>query len=154
MRDWKYVAFLTLVSWAAFAAGAEAGRKEAFVDYYITASTLINTLNGVAADLERMDLQSGDFPDDVAGDIKSRLAKVREGFDSVLTYDDRTNEINEGYILYIDKMLLSLMMAQEYRDQGGAERRERLGRILTESSALRAELNHKVQRDKKAYGID
>lgn len=154
MRDWKYLAFLTLVSWAAFVAGAEAGGKEAFVDYYATASTLINTLNGVAADLERMDLQSGDFPDDVAGDIKSRLAKVREGFDSVLTYDDRTNEINEGYILYIDKMLLSLMTAQEYRDRGGAERRERLGRILTESSELRAELNRKVQRDKKAYGIN
>ena len=69
MRDWKYLAFLTLVSWAAFVAGAEAGGKEAFVDYYATASTLINALNGVAADLERMDLQSGDFPDDVAGVI-------------------------------------------------------------------------------------
>jgi hypothetical protein len=154
MRAWKYLAFLTLLSWAGFAPAAEAGGKEAFVDYYATASSLINNLNSIAADLERMNLQSGDFSDDVAQDIKSRLAKAREGFDSVLTYDDHTNEINEGYILYIDKMLLALMTAQEYRDQDGAERRERLVKILAESSELRAGLNHKVQRDKKTFGVD
>jgi hypothetical protein len=139
---------------AALCTGAEAGGKEAFVDYYATASTLISTLNGVAADLERMNLQSGDFPDDVARDMKSRLVKMREGFDSILTYDDRTNDINEGYILYVDKMLLALMVAQEYRDEGGAERRENLTKLLAESAELRAELNRKVQRDKKTYGID
>ena len=145
---------VVLFSWAAFAPAAGAGAKEAFVDYYATASTLINNLNSIAADLERMNLPTGDFSDEVAGDTKSRLAKAREGFDSVLTYDDHTDEINEGYILYIDKMLLALMVAQEYRDQGGNERRERLARILSESSELRAELNRKVQRYKKTYGVN
>lgn len=154
MRTWKYLASLALFAWAACAPAAMASNKEAFVDYYATASSLINNLNSIAADLERMDLQAGDFSDDVAQDIKSRLAKAREGFDSVLTYDDHTNEINEGYILYIDKMLLVLMTAQEYRDQGGAERRERLAQILAESSELRAELNRKIQRDKKTFGVD
>jgi len=154
MRAWKYLAFLTLFSWAAFAPAAGAGGKEAFVDYYATASSLINNLNSIAADLERMNLPTGDFSDDVAQDLKSRLAKAREGFDSVLTYDDHTNELNEGYILYIDKMLLALMTAQEYREQGGAERRERLAQVLTESSELRGELNRKVQRDKKTFGVD
>lgn len=142
------------MSCAALAAAANAGGKEAFVDYYATASTLISNLNGIAADLERINLQSGDFSDEVADDVKSRLVKAREGFDSVLTYDDYTHGINEGYILYIDKMLLALMVAREYRDLDGAERRERLVRILTESSELRAELNRKVQKSKKTYGVD
>jgi hypothetical protein len=154
MRAYKYLAFLALFSYAVFAPAAEAGGKEAFVDYYATASSLINNLNSIAADLERLNLHNGDFSDEVAADIKSRLAKAREGFDSVLTYADHTNEINEGYILYIDKMLLALMVAQEYREQGGAERRERLAQILAESAALRADLNRKIQRDKKSYGVD
>jgi hypothetical protein len=154
MRAWKYLAILTLFSCVAFAPAAEAGAKEAFVDYYTTASSLINNLNGIAADLERLNLHNGDFSDEVAADIKSRLTKAREGFDSILTYDDRTNEINEGYILYIDKMLLALMVAQEYRELGGAERRDRLAQILAESSELRAEVNRKVQRDKKTFGVD
>lgn len=154
MRGWKYLALLTVFSWAAFAPAAEAGGKEAFVDYYATASSLINNLNSIAADLERMNLGNGDFSEEVAADIKARLVKAREGFDSVLTYDDHTNELNEGYILYIDKMLLALMTAQEYREQGGAERRERLAQVLLESSELRADLNRKIQRDKKSFGVD
>lgn len=148
------MALLTVFSWAAFAPAAEAGGKEAFVDYYATASSLINNLNSIAADLERMNLGNGDFSEEVAADIKARLVKAREGFDSVLTYDDHTNELNEGYILYIDKMLLALMTAQEYREQGGAERRERLAQVLLESSELRADLNRKIQRDKKSFGVD
>jgi hypothetical protein len=142
--------FLTLV----LAGSARAGGREAFVDYYATASTLINTLNNVAADFERLNLKSGDFSDEVAEDVKLKLVKAREGFNSVLTYDDRTNELNEGYILYVDKMLLALMVAREYREKGGAERRERLVKILTEASALRTELNGKVQRYRKNYGFD
>ena len=136
------------------AASAWAGGREAFVDYYATASTLINTLNNVAADFERLNLGSGDFSDDVAEDVKLRLVKVREGFDSILTNDDHTSELNEGYILYVDKMLLALMVAKEYGGKGGAERHERLVKILTEGSALRTELNGKVQRDKKNYGVN
>ena len=154
MRAWKYLALLTLFSCSAFAPAAEAGAREAFVDYYATASSLIYNLNSIAADLERLNLHNGDFSDEVAADVKSRLTKAREGFDSVLTYDDHTNEINEGYILYIDKMLLALMVAREYREQGGAERRERLSQVLAESSELRAAVNRKVQRDKKTFGVD
>lgn len=136
------------------AGAAWAGGKEAFTDYYATASSLINTLNNVAADMERLDLPSGDFSDELAGDVKSRLVKAREGFDSVLTYDDHTNELNEGYILYVDKMLLALAVAKEYREKGDAERRTRLVTIINEAGALRAELNDKVQRDKKKWGLD
>jgi hypothetical protein len=139
---------------SALAGAAWAGGKEAFTDYYVTASSLINTLNNVAADMERLDLPSGDFSDELAGDITSRLVKAREGFDSVLTYDDHTNELNEGYILYVDKMLLTLSVAKEYREKGGPERRTRLVTIMTEAGALRAELNDKVQRDKKKWGLD
>jgi hypothetical protein len=134
------------VSWA--------GGKEAFVDYYATASTLINSLNGVAADLERLNLQGGDFSDEVAGDVKARLLKAREGFNSILTYDDHTNELNEGYILYIDKVLLALLVATEYREKGDPDRHGRLVQIMAEASELRSELNGKVQRDSKKWGLD
>jgi hypothetical protein len=147
-----------LVTWAAagaaLAPAAGADGKEAFVDYYTTASTLIHALNGIAADLDRMDLLTGDYPAETAQEVKARLIKVREGFASVLTYDDHTDEINEGYLLYIDEVLLAVLTAQEYREKGGTERRESLAQLLQESSKLRAELNQKIQRDKKAYGLD
>ncbi|MEE8639239.1 MAG: hypothetical protein V3T41_02400 [bacterium] len=138
----------------ALAGAAWPGGKEAFIDYYATASSLISSLNNAAADLERLNLQSGDFSDDVASDIKSRLVKAREGFNSILTYGDHTNELNEGYVLYIDKMLLALMIAKEYREKGEPERRDRLVKIMAEAGGLRTELNDKVQRDKKKWGLD
>jgi hypothetical protein len=146
--------FAAILVASALAGAAWAGAREAFVDYYATASTLINSLNGVAADLERLDLQGGDFSDEVAGDIKAQLMKAREGFNSLLTYDDRTNELNEGYILYVDKMLLALLVAKEYREKGDPERRARLVKILTEARELRSELNDKVQHDSKKWGLD
>jgi hypothetical protein len=136
------------------AAGVRAGGKEAFVDYYATASTLIYTLNNVAADLERMNLPAGDFSDEVADDVKSRLIKAREGFNSILTYDDAASELNEGYVLYIDKMLLALMLAKEYREKGDPEKRDRVSKILAESGQLRAALNAELQRGKKKWGLD
>lgn len=139
---------------AVLAPAAGAAGKEAFVDYYVTASTLISSLNSIAADAEKMDLSDRGFPVEAAEDIKSRLVKAREGFDSVLTYDDRTNEINEGYILYIDKMLLALMVAKEYREEGGTERRDRLAKLLAESAELRAQINAQVRQDKKKYGLN
>lgn len=147
-------AFVAILTASALAGAAWAGGKEAFIDYYATASSLIGSLNNAAADLERLNLQSGDFSDEVAGDIKAQLVKAREGFNSVLTYDDRTNELNEGYVLYIDKMLLALMVAKEYREKGGPEKRDRLVKIMAEAGELRAELNDKVQRDKKKWGLD
>ena len=146
-----FVAILTVL---ALAGTAWAGGKEAFIDYYATASSLISSLNNAAADLERLDLQNGDFSDEVAGDIKSQLVKAREGFNSILTYDDHTNELNEGYVLYIDKMLLALMVAKEYREKGEPEKRDRLVKIMAEAGALQTELNDKVQRDKKKWGLD
>jgi hypothetical protein len=151
VRRW---AVLGAAAWVALAAAAGADGKQAFVDYYTTASTLIHALNGIAADLDRMDLLAGDFPAETAQEVKARLVKVREGFASVLTYDDHTDEINEGYLLYIDEVLLAVLTAQEYREKGGAERREHVAQLLRESSKLRAELNQKIQRDKKAYGLD
>jgi hypothetical protein len=145
--------FIALCLTAAFAAPVAASGKKAFVDYYATTSTLINTVNGLAADVERLDLESGDFSEEDAEDISSRLAKIREGFDSILTYDKHTHELNEGFILYIDKVLLSLKVAQEYRERGGAERRERLSKLLSEIAELRTDLNGKVKRDKKSYGL-
>jgi hypothetical protein len=142
--------FIALCLTAAFAA---AGGKKAFVDYYATASTLINTVNGLAADVERLDLESGDFSEKDAEDISSRLAKIREGFDSILTYDKHTHELNEGFILYIDKVLLSLKVAREYRERGGAERRERLSKLLNEIAELCTDLNRKIKRDRKSYGL-
>jgi hypothetical protein len=147
-------AFVAILTASALAGAAWAGGKEAFIDYYATASSLIGSLNNAAADLERLNLQGGDFSDEVAGDIKAQLVKAREGFNSVLTYDDRTNELNEGYVLYIDKMLLALMVAKEYREKGGPEKRDRLVKIMAEAGELRAELNDKVQRDKKKWGLD
>ncbi|NIT35193.1 MAG: hypothetical protein GTN49_01625 [candidate division Zixibacteria bacterium] len=144
--------FIAVCVYAAFAARAGAGGKKAFVDYYATASTLINLVNGLAADVESLDLESGDFSEEDAKDIRLRLAKIREGFDSIMTYDKHTRELNEGFILYIDKVLLSLKVAQEYRERGGAGRRERLGKLLREIAELRADLNRKIQRDKKSYG--
>jgi hypothetical protein len=146
--------FVAIAAVTASAGGALAGGGEAFVDYYATASTLIGALNGMAADLERLDLPSGEFSDDVADDIKSRLIKAREGFNSILTYDDHTSELNEGYVLYIDKMLLALALAKEYRERGGAEKRARLVKIIAESNALRTEMNGKVRHDKKSWGLD
>ncbi len=138
---------------AAFAVPVAAGGKKAFVDYYATASTLINTVNSLAADIESLDLESGDFSEEDAEDIRLRLAKIREGFDSILTYDKHTHELNESFMLYIDKVLLSLKMAQEYRERGGAERRERLAKLLSEIAELRTDLSRKIQRDKKSYGL-
>lgn len=146
--------FVGILTALALAGAAWPGGKEAFFDYYSTSSSLISTLNNAAADLEQLNLQSGDFSDAVAGDIKSRLVKAREGFNSVLTYDDHTNELNEGYVLYIDKMLLALMVAKEYREKGEPEKRDRLVKIMAEAGELRAELNDKVQRDKKNWGLD
>ncbi len=148
-----YIAIAVLAC-SILAAAAWGGGKEAFVDYYATASTLIYTLNNVAADLERMNLPAGDFSDEVADDVKSRLIKAREGFNSILTYDDVTGELNEGYVLYIDKMLLALMLAKEYREKGDPERKDRLSKLLAESAQLRAALNAELQRGKKKWGLD
>jgi hypothetical protein len=145
--------FITLCLTAAFAPPAAANGKKAFVDYYATASALINTVNGLAADVERLDLESGEFSEEDAEDISSRLAKIREGFDSILTYDKHTHELNEGFIFYIDKVLLSLKVAQDYRERGGAERRERLSELLSEIAELRTDLNGRVKRGKKSYGL-
>jgi hypothetical protein len=145
---------IVVLTFSLLAAGARAGGKEAFVDYYATASTLISTLNNVAADLERMNLPGGDFSDEVADDVRSRLVKAREGFNSILTYDDNTSELNEGYVLYIDKMLLALLVAKEYREKGDPEKRDRLSKLLAESGQLRAELSAGLQRDKKKWGVD
>lgn len=128
--------------------------RENFVDYYTTASSLITTLNGAAGDLERLDLKSGTFPNDDVEELKARLTKVREGFAAVITYNDHTNELNEGYILYIDKVLLALIVAQEYAKSGGEERLERVQKLLAESSALRANLNATIRRDKKKFGVE
>ncbi len=137
---------------AAAAAGA-AGRAQ-FVDYYTSASTLIATLNGVAADVEGADFGGAAFSEEAANGLKAQLVKVREGFSEILTYDDHTNELNEGYILYIDKVLLALMLAGEYRERGGDERLVRLEKLLVESGALRARLNEQVRRDKAAFGLE
>jgi hypothetical protein len=142
------------VALLAVAGAAGAGGEEAFVDYYASASSLINALNTVAADLERLPLTTGDFSEDVAQEMKAQLVKAREGFASLLTYDDRTNDLNEGYLLYLDKMLLALMVAGEYREAGGAERPARVARLVAESTELRAELNRRIQNDKKKYGLD
>jgi len=138
----------------AAASAAWAGGEEAFVDYYTSASSLINALNAVAADLERLPLTTGDFSEEVAQETKAQLVKAREGFASLLTSDDHTNELNEGYLLYLDKMLLALMVAGEYREAGGPERRERVARLVAESAELRADLNRRIQSDKKKYGLD
>jgi hypothetical protein len=138
---------------AAFAAPVAAGGKKACVDYYATASTLINKINSLAADIESLDLAGGDFSEEDAEDLRSMLAKIREGFDSILTYDKHTRELNEGFVLYIDKVLLSLKLAQEYRERGGAERRERLSKLLSEIAELRADLNRRIKLDKKSYGL-
>jgi hypothetical protein len=145
---------VTMLAISFSAAGAWAGGKEAFVDYYATTSTLISSLNNIAADLEGMNLTGRDFSDDVAEDVKARLIKAREGFNSVLTYDDHTSELNEGYVLYIDKMLLALMVGKEYREKGDAERRDRLAKLLAEADRLRRGLSTELQRDKKKWRID
>jgi hypothetical protein len=134
------------------AAAADPGEAQ-FVDYYASASSLIATLNGIAADIERLSLRTGGFSDDALDDVKSRLVKAREGFDAILVFDRETDEINEGYILYIDKVLLALLVAKEYRDAGGPERRERVDTLLKESGDLRSRLNQQVQRLKKQYGV-
>ncbi len=146
-------AFVAILAISAVVGGVWAGGKEAFVDYYATASSLIGSLNNAAADLERLNLQRGDFSDEVAGGIRDQLIKAREGFNSVLTYDDHTNELNEGYVLYIDKMLLALMVAKEYREKGEPEKRDRLVKIMAEAGELRTELNDKIQRDKRKWGL-
>lgn len=128
--------------------------RENFIDYYTTASSLITTLNAAAGDLERLDLKSGTFSNDDVEELKARLTKVREGFAAVITYNDHTNELNEGYILYIDKVLLALIVAQEYAQSGGEERLGRVQKLLTESSALRANLNATIRRDKKKFGVE
>jgi hypothetical protein len=51
-------------------------------------------------------------------------------------------------------MLLALMLAKEYREKGEPEKRDRLVKIMAEAGGLRTELNDKVQRDKKKWGLD
>ena len=140
---------------AAFVLAASAGAagKAQFVDYYASASGLVAALNGLAADVERLNLRSGSFSEEDASATVARLVKAREGFASLLPNNGHTSEINEGYILYIDKVLLAVMLAREYRKEGGQERLDRLDVLLVEAAALRAKLNQTIQKDKKLYGV-
>lgn len=138
----------------AVAAAFGAPGKAEFVDYYASASSLIAVLNGVASDVDRLDLRGGNFADEEAKELKLRVAKTREGFANLLTYDKHTTEINEGYILYLDKVLLALMLAGENKRGGDAETRKRVDALLAEAASLRAHLNATVAKDKKKWGVD
>jgi len=149
VRDIRfYVAAALALAVAAGAAG-----KAQFVDYYASASGLIAALNGIAADVERLNLRSGNFSEEDASATVARLVKAREGFSALLPNNDHTGEINEGYLLYTDKVMLALMLGREYRKEGGQERLDRLDVLLVEAAALRAKLNQTIQKDKKLYGV-
>jgi len=145
---------LAALIWGVMAGGVFGASKERFVDYYVTAAPLIQTVNAIAADIERLNLRQGTFSDDEAVALRGRLVKAREGFAAVLPGDDHTNELNEGYILYIDKMILAITVAREWREARDAERRARLDALVREGGALLARLNQAVGKDKRTYGLD
>lgn len=136
------------------AASSWAGARERFIDYYTTAASMIQTVNIIAADIEALNLRHGAFSDEEAVALRARLVKAREGFAAVLPTDDHTNELNEGYILYIDKMILAITVARECQADPDGQRRARLDELLDEGGALLARLNQTVAKDKRTYGLD
>ena len=139
--------------WGVTAAAFTPGREN-YADYLASASNLIASVNALAGDVERLDETAGALTPTQAEEITARLVKAREGFAAIITYDDRTEALNEGFILYIDKALLAVATAREYAAKGGPERLARINQLAREDSALRAKLNADMRRDKKKFGLD
>jgi hypothetical protein len=134
-------------------ASAQTG-KRIFKDYDASASSLIAALNTLAGDAERLEPRAGNMTPEKAAELVAKLIKAREGFAAIITYDEHTNELNEGYILYIDGTMLALSVYREYLREGGVERLERVQALLAKNAALRAKLNATVRSDRKRFGLE
>jgi hypothetical protein len=141
-----------LIFLLAAAVVASAGDKESFTDYYYSAKTLIGELNALAAEMGRAGLEKG-ISAEKADSFTKRLVKAREGFSSLITGSDEAAELNEGYITYIDKMLICVGLAVDYKENAGPEKRKEILEAAAAANETKDDADLKVSSNKKKYGI-
>jgi hypothetical protein len=130
-----------------------AGDRESFVDYYYSAKTLMADLNALAAEISRAGLEKG-VSAEKADSFTKRLVKAREGFSSLITGSDETAELNEGYITYIDKMLVCVGLSVDYEENAGPEKRKEILEAAAAANEAKDGADLRSSSNKKKYGIE
>jgi hypothetical protein len=146
------VIFVTVVFSVVLAVSASAGGKASFTDYYYSAKTLIGELSALAAEINRAGLEKG-VSAEKAEDFTAHLAKAREGFSSLITSSEETNELNEGYITYIDRMLICVSTAVDYGENPSSEKRKEILDALAAADDMKDDADSRLSSNKKKYGV-
>lgn len=148
----RYFAYAVIVFLIFTVLVANAGDKERLAEYYYSAKNVITDLNAVAADIEDAKPSKGLSPVS-AKPLKKKLAKVREGLESILASSENAKEINEGYILYIDKMTLALSISENYSESKDKATRTKLINALEDAEEQKIAIDAKWKSSLKDYGL-
>ena len=132
---------------------AFAGEKEKFSEYYYSAKNVITDLNTVAVDINDAKPSKGISPVSAEPLIK-KLSKAREGLESILAYSDSAIEINEGYILYIDKMIVVLGVSENYYETKDRNTRTELINALDDAEKQKSITDALWKSNLKKYGLE
>ncbi|UCE28129.1 MAG: hypothetical protein JSW52_05115 [Candidatus Coatesbacteria bacterium] len=146
------VVFAAVVFLIALAVSASAGGKASFTDYYYSAKTLIGELNALAAEVNRAGLEKG-ISAEKAEDFTAHLVKAREGFSSLITSSEETNELNESYITYIDRMLICVSTAVDYGENPSPEKRKEILEALAAADDTKDDADSRLSSNKTKYGV-
>ncbi len=148
----KRIVYSVVLLFALSALTVSAGDKEHFTDYYYSAKNVITDLNALAADIEDAKPSKGLSPAK-AKSYAAETTDIRGRLEDVLTYSDEANEINEGYILYIDKMIVALSISENYYETKDKQTRTKLIDALGEAEAQKNAIDAKWKSSLKKYGI-
>jgi len=148
----KYILYAIILSAVFFVLTANAGEKERFTEYYYSAKNVITDLNAVSADIENAKPSKGLSPV-LAKPLGEKLAKAREGLESILASSENAKEINEGYILYIDKMTLALSISENYYESKDKTTRTKLNNAVEDAEAQKTTIDAKWKSSLKKYGL-
>ena len=148
----RYIAYTIIVVFIFTVLPAYGGEKERFSEYYYSAKNVITDLNAVAADIENAKPSKGISPAS-AKSLKEKLTKAREGLENILAYSESAKEINEGYISYIDKMIIALNITENYYETKDKTTRAKLINALDEADKQKSETDAKWRSNLTKYGL-
>ncbi|MCP4228968.1 MAG: hypothetical protein GY771_02320 [bacterium] len=144
------VLFLAILVIAAPA--VRGGEKEKFSEYYYSAKNVISELGAIAADIEKAKPSKGISPA-LTKPLKEELAKAREGLESIIANSDAAKVINEGYILYIDRMTIALSISEDYYETKDKPTRTKLVNALDDAEKQKTEVDAEWSANRNKYGF-
>jgi len=148
----RFIAYPVVIVFILSVLPAFGGEKEKFAEYYYSAKNVIIDLNAVSADIENAKPSKG-LSSASAELHKEKLTKAREGLENILAYSDGAEEINEGYILYIDKMTIALGISENYYETKDKTTRTELIDAIDEADKCKSETDAKWKNNLIKYGL-